>query len=225
MPGPTVNQTPPEHTEGLASPGDGVGWAGGREGPGLEPRAPESFWAAGRTLGHGCPSWTLLCHLAAAICNCNSLALPKALTLWATFRSVTLTQGSPAWAALTPSCRQKLSHSSVAGPEPLGFRRWTGTLLRLMLTLSSLPQKVPTLPTSCSALGAPSYQVSWRVSGSPPATPGAPCLECACVHTQSCPTLYNPMDCSPPGSSVHGISQARILEWVAISSPRGSSQP
>ena len=41
---------------------------------------------------------------------------------------------------------------------------------------------------------------------------------------QSCPTLRDPMDCSPPGSSVHGISQARILEWVAISSSRGSSQ-
>ena len=34
---------------------------------------------------------------------------------------------------------------------------------------------------------------------------------------QSCPTLSNPMDCSPPGSSVHGLLQARILEWVAIS--------
>ena len=34
--------------------------------------------------------------------------------------------------------------------------------------------------------------------------------------TQSCPTLCDPMDCSPPGSSVHGILQARILEWVAI---------
>ena len=33
---------------------------------------------------------------------------------------------------------------------------------------------------------------------------------------QSCPTLSNPMDCGPPGSSVHGIPQARILEWVAI---------
>ena len=42
--------------------------------------------------------------------------------------------------------------------------------------------------------------------------------------TQSCPTLCNPMDCSPPGSSVHGILQARILEWVAISFPRGFSQ-
>ena len=44
-------------------------------------------------------------------------------------------------------------------------------------------------------------------------------------EAQSCPTLCNPVDCSPPGSSVHGILQARILEWVAISSSRGSSQP
>ena len=36
-----------------------------------------------------------------------------------------------------------------------------------------------------------------------------------CVCVQSCLTLHNPMDCSPPGSSVHGILQARILEWVA----------
>ena len=34
--------------------------------------------------------------------------------------------------------------------------------------------------------------------------------------TQSCPTLSDPMDCSPPGSSIHGIFQARVLEWVAI---------
>ena len=43
--------------------------------------------------------------------------------------------------------------------------------------------------------------------------------------TQSCPTLCNPMDCSLPGSSVHGIFQGRVLEWVAISFSRGSSQP
>ena len=35
--------------------------------------------------------------------------------------------------------------------------------------------------------------------------------------SQSCPTLCDPMDCSPPGSFVHGILQARILKWVAIS--------
>ena len=39
----------------------------------------------------------------------------------------------------------------------------------------------------------------------------------ACICTQSCQTLFEPMDSSPPGSSVHGILQARILEWVAIS--------
>ena len=37
-----------------------------------------------------------------------------------------------------------------------------------------------------------------------------------CEDAQSCPTLSNPMDCSIPGSSIHGILQARVLEWVAI---------
>ena len=46
-----------------------------------------------------------------------------------------------------------------------------------------------------------------------------------CMHAQPRPTLCGPMDYSPPGSFVHGISQARILEWVDVSSSRGSSQP
>ena len=46
-----------------------------------------------------------------------------------------------------------------------------------------------------------------------------------CSVAQLCLTLWDFMDCSPSGSSVHGISQARILEWVAISFSRGSSQP
>ena len=40
------------------------------------------------------------------------------------------------------------------------------------------------------------------------------------MHAQSCLTVCDPMDCSPPGSSVHGIFQASILEWVAISSKK-----
>ena len=49
---------------------------------------------------------------------------------------------------------------------------------------------------------------------------------CVCAEwLQSCLTLCVPMDCSPSGSSVHGILQARILEWVAMPSSRGSSQP
>ena len=50
----------------------------------------------------------------------------------------------------------------------------------------------------------------------------------ACMHAkslQSCLILCDPIDCSPPGSSVHGILQARILESVAMPSSRGSSQP
>ena len=45
------------------------------------------------------------------------------------------------------------------------------------------------------------------------------------IDAQLCLALGSPMDRSPPGSSVHGILQARILEWVAMSSSRGSSQP
>ena len=59
---------------------------------------------------------------------------------------------------------------------------------------------------------------------------------CVCIHiymvvmvngevAQSCPTLCDPVDCSLQGSSIHGILQARILEWVAISFSSGPSQP
>ena len=54
--------------------------------------------------------------------------------------------------------------------------------------------------------------------------PGSPALQADAV-TKSCPILCDTMNCSLPGSSVHGIFQARILEWVAIFSFRGSSQP
>ena len=55
-------------------------------------------------------------------------------------------------------------------------------------------------------------------------------LQCVKVKSeseaaQSCPTLSNPMDCSPPGSSVHGIFQARVLEWGAIPSSRDLPHP
>ena len=58
-------------------------------------------------------------------------------------------------------------------------------------------------------------------------------LQCSCLENsmdrhvkslQSCPTLCNPIDCSLPGSSVHGILQARILEWVAISCSKSESE-
>ena len=56
---------------------------------------------------------------------------------------------------------------------------------------------------------------------------GRNCVSCTLkvLVAQSCPTLCNPMDCSPLCSSVHGILQARVLEWVAIPCSRGSSWP
>ena len=48
---------------------------------------------------------------------------------------------------------------------------------------------------------------------------------CCCLVAKSCLTHCNPIDCSPPGSSVHGVFQARILEWVAISFARRFSRP
>ena len=48
---------------------------------------------------------------------------------------------------------------------------------------------------------------------------------CVCSVTQSFPALCSPMDCSLPGSCVHGIFQARILEWVAIHSPGNLPNP
>ena len=46
-----------------------------------------------------------------------------------------------------------------------------------------------------------------------------------CLVIQSCPTLYDHLDYSPPGSSVSGILQARILEWVTMTSPRDLPNP
>ena len=56
------------------------------------------------------------------------------------------------------------------------------------------------------------------------ATREAP-VKCESEVAQSCPSLCDPMDCSLPHSSIHGIFQARVLEWVAISFSRGSSRP
>ena len=67
-------------------------------------------------------------------------------------------------------------------------------------------------------------EVQWMVSGF-----GASVYLCSCavlcLVTQSCPSLCNPMDCSPPGSSVHGDSPGKKTGVVAMSSFKGSSQP
>ena len=72
----------------------------------------------------------------------------------------------------------------------------------------------------------------WQVDSLPlnhQLSPFLPMCVCVCVcvcvlAAQVCLTLCGTIDCSPPGSSVHGILQARILEWVAYSIPRGSAR-
>ena len=51
------------------------------------------------------------------------------------------------------------------------------------------------------------------------------CCYCCCLVTESCPTLCDPLDCSLPGSSLYGISQARILEWLPYPSPEYLPKP
>ena len=79
-----------------------------------------------------------------------------------------------------------------------------------------LCRKVLTTSTTCATYLLPPLPLCKMCS--------LPCC-CCCLVAKSCLTLCDPMDCSPPGSSIHGILQARVLEWVAISFSRGSSRP
>ena len=78
-------------------------------------------------------------------------------------------------------------------------------------------------PTIAWKLKKTSAKMSAALIPGVPLCPGlwksrCPAESLASMHTQACPTLCDPMDCSPPGSSVHVISQARILEWAALTS-------
>ena len=75
------------------------------------------------------------------------------------------------------------------------------------------------------SLGEPTFQRPPTPEG-PSSCPHRPTPAHLCnfLHAQLCPTLCDPMDCSPPGFSVHGILQTRILKWVALSFSRGSSR-
>ena len=99
------------------------------------------------------------------------------------------------------------------------FYLYTMLLLLLLLLLLSRFSCV----WFCVTLKMAAHQAP-RPWDSPGKNTGVGChffLQCMKVKSerevaQSCPTLLDPMDCSPPGSSVHGIFQARVLEWVAI---------
>ena len=113
-----------------------------------------------------------------------------------------------------------LTQWTVAHPEPLslGFSRqkyWTGLPCPPPGDLPNLGIKPTSLTSPALAGGLSTTSATWEAY--------APRV-CAKL-LQLCLTLCNPMDTSPPGSSVHRILQARILEWVVISYSRGSSWP
>ena len=80
-------------------------------------------------------------------------------------------------------------------------------------------------PILCSVENLPPDQQFLCIHDSASSDSTTSKLNICCLVAKLCLTLCDPMDCSPPGSSVHGMSQARILEWVTISSSRGSSHP
>ena len=99
--------------------------------------------------------------------------------------------------------KRRLGHRHTERRLCEGMRRWLST------HQGERPREKPTLLTP------------WSWAASLKNCENVP----LCVCTQSCPTLLRPMDCSRPDSSVSGISQARILECVAILFSRGSSHP
>ena len=80
-------------------------------------------------------------------------------------------------------------------------------------------------PLQDSCLENPRDRGAWRATVHGVAKNRTQLNHLAHSVTQSCPTLRDPMDRSPPGSSVPGILQARILEWVAMPFPRGLTPP
>ena len=94
----------------------------------------------------------------------------------------------------------------------------------MKIWLSSLPQKESFLYNGKRNKSSEQYK-TWlqRLFRKIKIYNGVCCV--LCLVTQSCPTLCDLINCCPPGSSVHGILQARIMEWVAMPSSRGSSQP
>ena len=116
------------------------------------------------------------------------------------------------WLFATPwSATRQPSLSITNSRSSLKFMSIKSMMPFSRLILCRPPLLLPPIPPSISVFSSESalrmrWPESWSVS-----------------VTQSCPPLCDPMDCSPPGSSVHGILQARILEWVAIPFSRGSS--
>ena len=116
--------------------------------------------------------------------------------------------------------RPATSEARDPGQETRGLRSCAPVARGPALGPSSQPHPSFTDCAATTAFGA-------SASSLPPATTlhWQPALAMRTKSLQSCWTLCDPMACSPPGSSVCAVSQARILKWTAMPSSRGSSQP
>ena len=131
---------------------------------------------------------------------------------------------------LCPKPRSLQSPCHSNGDEPVGShgpRVSLSSVLSHLWGCSKSCSKTPSSPIGESGVGGSVFlKISfYRLHDYKRKVPGR---VRACVYVESlhsCPTLCDPMDCIPPCSSVHKTSQARVLEWVTISSSRGSSQP
>ena len=116
-------------------------------------------------------------------------------------------------------CSMQPSHCSgflCCGAWPLGCAGRSFILFQVIVSLLRA-NKLPSDPDV----------IPWKLTLAQPTMLGSPSLP-VCMWAkllQSCPTFWDPMDHSLADSSVHGILQARILKWVAVSSSRGSSPP
>ena len=122
------------------------------------------------------------------------------------------------WASLVA---QMVKHLSAVQETRVWSLGWEDPLEKEMATHSStLAWKIPWTeePGRLQSMGSWRVGHNWVTSLS--LGGGAPAKS-----LQSCLTLCNPSDCSPPGFSVHGILQARTLEWIVIPFSRGTSQP
>ena len=119
-------------------------------------------------------------------------------------------------------------HSELEGPnKPLFFlpspERWAWQLAPSLILAGTATNWLSDLG-ECSASKHGSVFCKMRTVAAPNLWSTVR-IHCCCLVAKSSLTPCDPKDCSPPGSSVHGISQARILEWAAISFSRGLSQP
>ena len=120
------------------------------------------------------------------------------------------------WKSLLLSVLEKINYQTLC-EHPLCARLSVNRLIKLQRGVSlSSPRSRGTSNHAEERAGMHEKMQNQTVSG---------CQPHMCICAQLCLTLCDSMDCSLPGSSVHGIFQARILEWVAVSFSRGPSWP